>query len=156
MTARRPFEVAALALVLLASSAEAQPPPDVTPPSVRAARPPRWPEGASADGEVEVRLRLTVGADGRVRAVDLVGRAGPLFDAAALRHAVGLRFEPSLMVVVSVWGHLFGYIPHKKRFVWTSRTMFVFGKETYLIRRFPSTYHFLKKKLLFQIIVKMN
>ncbi|HJL03933.1 MAG TPA: TonB family protein [Polyangiaceae bacterium LLY-WYZ-15_(1-7)] len=95
MTARRPFEVAALALVLLASSAEAQPPPDVTPPSVRAARPPRWPEGASADGEVEVRLRLTVGADGRVRAVDLVGRAGPLFDAAALRHAVGLRFEPA-------------------------------------------------------------
>jgi protein TonB len=59
---------------------------------------PGYPEAARLRGEVgSVRLELSIGTDGRVITVQVIGSSGfPTLDATARRAAEGWRFRPAL------------------------------------------------------------
>ena len=61
-----------------------------------ALKPPYPPEKLRAEEEAALRLRLTIGPDGRVVAVEPVGNADPVFLAAARRHLLSKwRYKPA-------------------------------------------------------------
>ena len=65
-----------------------------TPPSEL--RPPYPPSKIASEEEAVLRLKLTIGASGRVIAVDSVGKADPAFLAAARRHLMAhWRYKPA-------------------------------------------------------------
>ena len=65
-----------------------------TPPSE--VRPPYPPSKIASEEEAVLRLRLTIDANGRVIAVDSVGKADPAFLAAARRHLIAhWRYKPA-------------------------------------------------------------
>ena len=91
---------ATLAFALPAASAETPPAADapaVTPPRLASFVEADYPAEALAErSEADVGLLLTIGADGVVTDVQVIGPAGQGFDEAAHAAALRFRFEPAM------------------------------------------------------------
>lgn len=98
-----PPTLLALLVALAPLSAQAQPEPDakptIVPPKltkfVEAEVPKEATEGLDEATKVEVKLALTISAEGRVTDVEVVDSGGPLFDYAALTAAAAFEFQPA-------------------------------------------------------------